>query len=289
MRIATAAYPLDWFAGWAEYEEKLSRWVDEGAADGVKLLVFPEYGAMELASLAGEEVAADLPRASQAVSDRMGDVNQLHRDLAKKHDVHILGASAPVVEEGRIVNRAFLHTPGGQTGHQDKLMMTLWERDPWGVVGNGPLRVFETALGRIAINICYDSEFPLLARAQRAADLLLVPSCTEAQAGFWRVRIGAMARAMESQCVSVMSSLVGEYPQIDAVETNTGRGGIFCPPDKGFPSTGVIAEGVMDLPGWTVGEVDMAAIAAVRTSGGVRHRDHWDEQLQDDIAELCPL
>ena len=58
--------------------------------------------------------------------------------------------------------------------------------------------------------ICYDSEFPLLGRALQDADLILVPSCTEALAGYWRVRIGAMARALEMQCVTVMASTVGD-------------------------------------------------------------------------------
>ncbi|WP_163849246.1 carbon-nitrogen hydrolase family protein [Pseudooceanicola aestuarii] len=289
MKIAAAAYPLDWFSSWREYEEKLTRWVRDGAEQGAALLVFPEYGAMELVSLAGEETAADLVRAAQAVSDLMDDVNSLHRELAARFGVHILGASAPVVTEGRIVNRAHLHTPNGQTGHQDKQIMTLWERDPWGVQGQGPLRVFDTAIGRIAINICYDSEFPLLARAQRQADILLVPSCTDAAEGYWRVRIGAQARAMENQCVAVMSSVIGPFPQVEAVDISTGCGGIYGPPDCGFPADGVIAQGALDRPGWTVGAVDPAAISAVRSGGNVRHRSHWEEGLPHDIAELCTL
>ncbi|CAN0586377.1 unnamed protein product, partial [Ectocarpus sp. 12 AP-2014] len=128
----------------------------------------------------------------------------------------------------------------------------------------------------------YDSEFPLFARALRDIDLLLVPSCTEALAGYSRVRIGAMARALEQQCVSVMSSLIGKADWNEAVEINTGRGGIFCPPDRGFPMTGVMAEGIMDQPGWTVAEVDLATIADVRADGVVLNRLHWDEQVGRD-------
>ena len=61
MKIAAAAYPLDWFDDFNEYEAKLASWVE--AAEGADLLVFPEYGAMELASLGGREVAGD-PEAS---------------------------------------------------------------------------------------------------------------------------------------------------------------------------------------------------------------------------------
>ncbi|HBR38824.1 MAG TPA: amidohydrolase, partial [Sulfitobacter pontiacus] len=49
MKIATAAYPLDVLTSWAQYEDKLAGWVATAAASGADLLVFPEYGAMELA------------------------------------------------------------------------------------------------------------------------------------------------------------------------------------------------------------------------------------------------
>lgn len=48
MKIAAAAYPLDWFDSFAAYEAKIATWVAEAAGQGANLLVFPEYGAMEL-------------------------------------------------------------------------------------------------------------------------------------------------------------------------------------------------------------------------------------------------
>ena len=60
MKIATAAYPLDPLTSWAEYAAKLTNWVADAAGNGAELLVFPEYGAMELAMLSGPEVAGDL-------------------------------------------------------------------------------------------------------------------------------------------------------------------------------------------------------------------------------------
>jgi predicted amidohydrolase len=150
------------------------------------------------------------------------------------------------------------------------------------VVGGGPLKVFDTALGRIGVLICYDSEYPLLGRAISECDLILVPSCTEALSGYWRVRSGAMARALEQQCVTVMASLVGTADWSEAVDVNTGMGGLFGPPDTGFPATGVIAEGGLNEAGWTYGEVDVEAIAHVRADGVVLHRTHWQEQSPRD-------
>lgn len=279
MRIATAAYPLSWFDSWSAYEDKISSWVEDAAENRADLLVFPEYAAMELATLAGPEAAGDLERSLFAVAERADEAARLHRQLAREHGVHILAGSGPVQAEfDRPVNRAGLFAPSGAQGFQDKQIMTRFEREDWDVIPGGPLTLFDTALGKIAILICYDSEFPLLSRALSEADLILVPSCTEARAGYWRVRIGSMARALENQCVSVMSSLVGRADWNEAVETNTGTGGIFGPPDTGFPSDGLLALGEIDQPGWTYGDVDPKAISHVRRDGIVLNRTHWDEQ-----------
>ncbi|WP_170765292.1 carbon-nitrogen hydrolase family protein [Ruegeria lacuscaerulensis] len=291
MKVATAAYDLDWLDSWAQYEDKLDRWVSEAAGQGAKLLVFPEYGAMEVSTLDGAEITGDLERSIRAVSDRMEDVQNLHQRLAEEYKTYILGASAPVVDgPGRPVNRAAFYAPNGVQGHQDKQIMTRFEREDWDIVPGGPLKLFDTALGKIGVLICYDSEFPLLGRALQEADLILVPSCTEALSGYWRVRIGAMSRALENQCVTVMASLVGNNEWSEAVDMNTGTGGIFGPPDKGFPQTGVLAEGTLNQPGWTYADVDLSAIANVRADGHVLNRSHWDEQSSRvDSVILSPL
>ena len=285
MKIATAAYPLDPFRTWSDYAGKLRAWIAEAAGQGAELLVFPEYGAMELATLAGAETAADPEACQRAVSDLIGDVDALHADLAREHGVHVCAASAPVFDPAlgdRPVNRARLFTPSGAMGVQDKQIMTRYEREVQDIVPGGPLRLFDTSLGRIGILTCYDVEFPLLARALKDADLILAPSCTEALSGYWRVRIGAMARALETQCVTVMASLVGKFPACPHVDENTGTGGVFGPPDTGFPATGVIAEGAFDTPGWTFADIDLAAIANVRADGRVLGRAHWAEQAGRD-------
>ncbi|WP_037309070.1 carbon-nitrogen hydrolase family protein [Ruegeria halocynthiae] len=285
MKVATAAYNLDWLDSWAQYEDKLDRWVAQAAGQGAELLVFPEYGALEVSTLDGAEDAGDLERSISAVSDRMEDVQRLHARLAKEYNTYILGASATVIAgPGRPVNRAAIYAPDGGQDHQDKQIMTRFEREVWDIAPGGPLKLFDTALGKIGVLICYDSEFPLLGRALQDADLILVPSCTEALSGYWRVRIGAMSRALENQCVTVMASLVGSNDWSQSVDMNTGTGGIFGPPDRGFPPTGVLAEGTLNQPGWTYADVDLATIADVRADGHVLNRTHWDEQTPGAVS-----
>ena len=277
MKIAAAAYPIDWFDSFDAYAAKLSRWVSDADAD---LLVFPEYGAMELASLSGRAVAGDLEASLHAVAALDPQVRALHADLAARHGCHILGASGPAFDGARPVNRAVLYGPDGVIGHQDKQIMTRFEREEWHVTGAPGLRIFDTTLGRIGILICYDSEFPLLGRvlAQAGAQLLLVPSCTDTVAGFSRVRIGAMARALESQCVVVQAPTVGPCDWMPALDENRGRAAIYGPPDGFWPETGIIAEGEMDAPGWVRATVDLSRVDVSRRDGAVLPFAHWPEQ-----------
>ena len=282
MKIATAAYPLDVLTSWAQYEDKLAHWVAEAAVQGAELLVFPEYAAMELATLDGAEVAGDLERSLFSVSDKLEEADRLHVKLAAEHNVHIVAGSGPAATESRPVNRARLITPTGQIGVQDKQIMTRFEREEWGVIGGNALQVFDTAIGKIGILICYDSEFPLLGRALAECDVICVPSVTETLAGYWRVRIGSMARALENQCITAMSSVVGKADWSEALGQSYGAGGIFCPPDRGFPPTGILGVREVNAPGWTVADADLAQVAEVRADGIVLNRRDWQDQIGRD-------
>lgn len=280
--LAAAAYPLSWFDSFAQYEAKLTHWVKDGAALGADLLVFPEYGAMELASLGGAEVAADLEGALAETARHREASDALHVKLAQEFDVHILGASGPVYTGVRPVNRATLYGPGGIVGHQDKQIMTRFEREDWDVTPGNALQVFDTPIGRIGVITCYDSEFPLLARAlcEAGAEILLAPSCTETFAGFTRVRVGSMARALENQCVVVHAPLVGKAEWCFGVEESRGRASIYGPPDAGWPETGILAETDLDAPGWAVARVSRGQIAKTRDDGVVLGFRHWNEQAE---------
>lgn len=287
LRIAAAQYPVETLGSWEDYAAKLTRWVKQGAEGGAGLLVFPEYGAMELASL-DPGTMGDLQGSIAFVSDLLPRVDALHADLAARFGVYILAASAPwQAPDGRFRNRARLFAPGGAVGVQDKLIMTRFEREEWGIVGGDDLAVFETALGRIGVCICYDSEFPLIARAmvEAGAEILLVPSCTDSLHGYHRVRIGAQARALEGQCYAVQAPTVGNADWSPAVDVNRGAAGVYGPPDRGFPDDGVIAMGVLDQPGWVFADLDLEAVRAVRADGGVLNVAHWPEQPAPDQAQ----
>ena len=152
--------------------------------------------------------------------------------------------------------------------------------------------MFDTALGRIGIAICYDCEFPLLVRAQAeaGAEIILVPSCTERLAGFHRVRAGAAARALESQIATVTSPTIGDALWSAAVDRNTGAAGIFTPPEARIAETGVLAEGRINEPGWIAATIDLAALREIRASGEMRNHSDWSRQPgRAPLASHCEI
>ena len=289
LRIAAAQYDIGCFTDFDAYADKLGRWIGEAAEAGADLLVFPEYGAMELVSLFDEATRRNLATQLHVLGSLLPDFLALHRDLAMRHGVHVCAASFPIqAHEGGYRNRVHLFTPDGVMGFQDKLIMTRFETERWGIGAGDTLRVFETALGHFGINICYDCEFPLLARAQveAGAEFLLVPSCTDGLAGYYRVRIACQARALESQCYVIQAPTVGEAPWSEAVDVNVGAAGVFAPPDRGFPDDSVVALGTLNEPGWLYADIDLTRVATVRTQGHVLNHRDWDAQVHARVRNM---
>ncbi|GAA0793474.1 carbon-nitrogen hydrolase family protein [Marinobacterium sediminicola] len=281
--LALAQYPIDWLDDWQAYTRKIDAMVQDALTQGAEFLVFPEYFSMELTSLFGRDVCACLDRQLDAIQAVHEPFVALFTSLAQQHGLHILAGTFPLRQaDGHYRNRAWLFRPDGSRDYQDKLQMTRFESERWQIQAGEAIKVLDTAFGKVGVAVCYDSEFPQIARRQveQGADLILVPSCTDTQAGYHRVRIGCQARALENQCFVAQSPTIGSADWSESVDVNTGRAGIFAPVDYGYPDDGVVALGDEHQPGWVVAELDLAALADVRTSGQVfNHRD-WDSQFR---------
>ncbi|NKF24319.1 carbon-nitrogen hydrolase family protein [Solimonas marina] len=281
MKLALAQYPVSEPSDWLQAATQIEQWTADAAAQGAELLVFPEYAAMSLAAVFDDATRNDLIAQVDALQTLRDDYLALHLRLARQLGVHIVAGSFPWrLSDDVVVNRAWFCTPHG-VDFQDKQIMTRFERESWNIdAATTPLKVFRTPLGMVAINICYDVEFPLLARAQceTGAELIVAPSCTDTLAGYYRVRVGCQARALENQCYVAQSPLVGNAPWSAAIDVNTGRAGVFGPPDRGFPDSGVIVEGRLDQPAWIYADVDLAAVMKVRNEGQVFNHRHWADQ-----------
>jgi predicted amidohydrolase len=139
------------------------------------------------------------------------------------------------------------------------------------VVAGAGLRIFETEFGRMAITICYDVEFPEIARAaaRAGAHILLVPSCTDDRQGLLRVRYCAHARAIENQMYVITSHTVGSIPMVPAVSLNYGQAAILTPSDFAFSRDGILAEGTPNQEMMVIGELNLQTILDTKTTGTV--------------------
>jgi predicted amidohydrolase len=93
--IALAQYPISRPQSFDVYAAEIERWVEEAAEKGARLLVFPEYGAMEIASIFGRSVEGDLQQQIGSIDCVVAAVDDLHESLARRYGVYILAASLP--------------------------------------------------------------------------------------------------------------------------------------------------------------------------------------------------
>lgn len=271
-KIASAQYPITQHADFAAWEKHVSDWVSQAVVQNAKIIIFPEYGSMELTSLFHEDIRQDLQSQIREIGKYIDLFQKLYSRLSREHHVYILAPSIPFQYKHKFVNRAFFFNPQGEMKYQDKLSMTRFEDEDWKISsGELELFIFETSYGKIGINICFDSEFPQYAfeLAQAGAQVLLAPSCTETQSGLSRVHIGCRARALENQMYVVVSSTVGDALWSPAVDYNTGQACVFAPADKGFPHDGIVKIGELNQPLWLISEIDLKKIETVRKSGHV--------------------
>lgn len=291
MKIAISAYRPRWHATWADLEAHLTAFVAEAAGQGADLLVFPEYGGFEAGLIGAPESAQGALWWRDMITGRAADWLGLHQRLAATFGVHILAGSICATTPRGVVNRAYLCAPDGTADFQDKLILTPYERTQMDLVAGDGIKVFDTMLGRIGVLICYDSEFPLLARAMVAAgvDMILVPSATDLQGGYTRVSQSCRARAIEGQCLIVQSPILGPVDGCEVIDTGTGAAGAFCPPDYGLPQDGIFALGKLDQHGWIVVDADPSAIAAPRQGGQVGNYAHWVEQEDGRIDRVTAI
>lgn len=286
MKIAACQYHIDLFGTWDAYAEHLTTLCEAAAGEGAELLLLPEYAGLVLSGQLPPSQRGDLQASINGIQPLLPAWRALCADLARRLGVYLQPGSVAVRDaDGQYRNRAWFYGPDGELGHQDKLMMTRFEREHWHIAAGQGLRVFDTAFGRLGILICYDNEFPLLARtlAEGGADLILAPSCTDTEAGYHRVRIGAQARALESQIAVLQSPTVGLAPWSPALDENIGRAGLYVPPDYGMPSNGVIAESPELCPDgsrWLLAELDLEEVRRVRREGQVFTRRDWPEQFE---------
>jgi predicted amidohydrolase len=286
MKVAVAKYPIQAPADFAAFAGRQARVLGDAAAQGARVAVLPEYLSLELAATFDAATQADLHASLAAIQRYRDDWLALYARLAKELDLHVVAGTFLLAQGGgRYRNRCDVFAPDGVHRWQDKLQLTGFEKSLGVIDGGDALKVFDIDGVRTGVAVCYDIEFPLPVRAQAEAGarLLLVPSCTDTQAGATRVRVGCLARALENRVFVAQSVTAGEAAWSPALDINTGEAAIFAPMDRGLPADGIVVQTSGDEV-WAFADIDIDALERSRGDAQVANDRDWAGQLQPAIT-----
>ena len=211
----------------------------------------------------------------QAIEE-LAEMTERYREMfirmAKRRNLYIVGGSHPVRVGNGIRNVAHLFTPNGEFYTQEKLHVTPTERQEYGIEPGDGLKVFETSHARIAIMVCYDVEFPELARLLTfgGAEVFFIPFSTDERKAYQRVRYSSQARAVENIVYTVIAGNVGNLPQVEKFLINYGQAGVFTPSDFPFPRDAVAADGDFNSETVVITDLDLVALEEAWEMGTVR-------------------
>lgn len=271
IRIASLQYFIRPVETFEQFRDQVAALVETAGDYDCHLMVFPEYFTVQLLTLG--DVKQPISEQIRGLADKVPRFIEMMSDLAKKNRIYIAAGTIPVYDQAanRVYNDSYLFGPSGNHGVQGKIHMTRFETEDWKVSPSTRLRIFETSFGKVALAICYDVEFPEIARAAARAGvhILLVPSCTDDRQGMLRVRYCAQARAIENQMYVVTAHTVGSIPMVPAVSLNYGQAAILTPSDFPFSRDGVLAEGTINTEMMVIGELNLHTILDTRNTGTV--------------------
>lgn len=270
IRVCAAQYEMRSVKSWEEFEHQVDFFVATAEQYHCHYLVFPELFTVQLFSMLDPTM-----KPVDGIKELAGMVDR-YRDMfitkAKRSGLFIIGGSHPVHVGNGIRNVAHLFDPNGNVYTQDKLHVTPNERKEYGIEPGEGLKVFETSHARIAILVCYDIEFPELARLLTLAgvEVLFVPFSTDERKAYLRVRYTAQARAVENVIYTVLSGNVGNLPQVDNFLINYGQAAICTPSDMAFPTDGIAGTADFNSETVVIGDLDLVVLHETREMGSVR-------------------
>lgn len=269
VRVCSVQYQMRSVDSLVEFEKQCQFFIGTASDYRCDIMVFPELFTNQLMSLVTEAKPSQTARALAKFTDRFVE---FFGQMAMKYNVNIVAGTHLTVEEGTLYNISYLFHRDGRIDKQYKIHITPSEAQWWGVSPGNRVDVFETDCGPISILICYDVEFPEIARiaTSKGARLLFVPFNTDIRSGYLRVRSCAHARAIENHVYVVMSGAVGNLPEIDGSDIHYAQSAILTPSDIEFARDGVAAETTPNVETMLVHDLDMALLRRTRRTGTVR-------------------
>lgn len=270
IRVCATQYEMRSLSNWEEFEHQVDFFVATAAEYHSHFLLLPELFTVQLFSTMDPSME---PReAIRRLADMTDRYREMFIGMAKRTGLFIIGGTHPVHLGGGIRNVAHLFTPTGNFYMQEKLHITPNEKKEYGIEPGTEMKVFETSHARVAIVVCYDIEFPELARLLTfsGAEVLFIPFSTDERKAYLRVRYSGQARAVENEVYTVMSGNVGNLPKVENFLINYGRAVICTPSDFAFPMNGIAAEGDFNSETVVISDLDLVALEETRDLGSVR-------------------
>jgi len=280
VRLCAVQYHMRVISSFDEFAQQCEFFIDTASDAKSDFVLFPELFTTQLLTL----VKAPRPaEAAQRLAEMTPQYLELFTDLAIRYNVNIVGGSQFAMEEGELRNVSYLFRRDGTIGRQYKIHITPAERRWWGVKPGNKVEVFETDRGKVAILVCYDIEFPELARiaAAKGAQIVFVPFNTDSRHSYLRVRHCALARCIENHLYACVSGCVGNMPFVDNADVHYAQSGIFTPQDYSFARDGIAAECTPNIETLVVHDVDVERLRRHRQSGTVQN---WNDRRSDLYA-----
>ncbi len=277
VRICVVQYMMRRISSFEEFAKQCEFFTDVASDYKSDFIVFPELFTTQLLSL----VRAKRPGlAARKLAEYTPKYLEMFTRLAIKYNVNIIGGSQFTYEDDNLYNVAYLFRRNGEIGRQYKIHATPNERKWWGVAPGSKVEVFDTDRGKVCILICYDIEFPELARIATAkgANIIFVPFNTDERYGYLRVRHCAQARAIENQIYVAIAGCTGNLPFVENADVHYAQSGIYTPSDFPFARDAIASESTPNIETVIIHDVDVEMLRRHRISGTVRT---WNDRRKD--------
>jgi len=272
VRVATVQFQMRRITSIDDFEQQVEYFVDIASDYRADFVTFPELFTLQLLSLESKPLGP--VAAIQKISEYTPRFVAFMEKLAVSYNINIIGGTHPSeMEDGDIHNVAYVFLRDGSVHTQQKLHPTPSERTWWNIKGGEGNHVIQTDCGPIGVMICYDSEFPEVARhlVDQGALMMFVPFCTDERRGYLRVRYCCQARAVENQCYVVLSGVVGNLPNVENMDIHYAESCILTPSDFPFSRDGVAADTAPNTETIALADLSLPDLLTARQSGAVQN------------------
>jgi predicted amidohydrolase/ribosomal protein S18 acetylase RimI-like enzyme len=277
VRLCSVQYQLRSVNSFEEFEKQSEFFVDVASDYRCDFVLFPELFTTQLLSFTPASQPAEAARHLAAYTPRF---LECFTSLAVNYNVNIVGGSTFTLEDEKLYNTSWLFRRDGSIGRQEKMHITPAERRWWGLSPGRKVEVFDTDRDKVGITVCYDVEFPEIARymANKGAKIIFCPFNTDNRQAFLRVRLCAQTRCIENHIYVATAGCVGNLPFIDNSDIHYAQSGIFTPSDVGFSRDGVAAECEPNMETTVMHDLDLEQLRKHRYTGNTLN---WNDRRKD--------